>query len=99
MDMGNPCRSWIWVLVDMSMDTIFGIHVLMYSWIQNPWIQPLIKLSHTCSHCSAQSTHALLCLGYWSKLNLVRNEDLNAAAKMPDVVDGEDFLGDRWNAL
>ena len=46
------------------------------------WIQPLIKLSHTCSCLSAHLTHALLCLGYWSKLNLVRNEDLNVAVKL-----------------
>jgi hypothetical protein len=32
-------------------------------------------------------------------LNLVKNDDLNAAVKLPDVVDGEDFLGDRWTAM
>ena len=38
MDTDNPRRSWVRVPADTSMDTHQGIHVLVYSWIQNPWI-------------------------------------------------------------
>ncbi|KIM50708.1 hypothetical protein SCLCIDRAFT_58109, partial [Scleroderma citrinum Foug A] len=35
-----------------------------------------ILLPHLCNRLSAQSTHALLCLGSWSQLGFVKNEDI-----------------------
>jgi len=42
-------------------------------------------LSHTCSRLSVTSTRALLCLGNWSLLGLVRDEDVEAVARMDDI--------------
>ncbi len=42
-------------------------------------------LSHTYSRLSVASTRALLCLGSWSLLGLVRDEDVEAVTWMDDV--------------
>lgn len=44
-----------------------------------------LVLSHTRSRLSVTSTRALLCLGSWSLLGMVRDEDVNAVAKMDEV--------------
>jgi len=38
-----------------------------------------------------------MCLGAWSKLDLVRNADINAAAILPDIVGEEDELEFGWD--
>jgi hypothetical protein len=38
---------------------------------------------------SAESTRALLCLNNWSKQGLIKHEDLEEAATLPEV-DGEE---------
>ncbi|KAG2359392.1 hypothetical protein BDR07DRAFT_1488253 [Suillus spraguei] len=43
-------------------------------------------LSHVCSRSNVQSTHALLCLSYWSQLGLVKNEDVLTVSSLTDVV-------------
>jgi hypothetical protein len=40
-------------------------------------------LSHNC--LSAQTTHAILCLGSWSLLGLVKDEDVMKVAVMKDI--------------
>jgi hypothetical protein len=42
-------------------------------------------LSHTCSRLSVSSTCTLLCLGSWSKLGLVQNEDVEAIARLDEA--------------
>jgi hypothetical protein len=42
-------------------------------------------LSHTHSRLSVLLTHALLCLGSWSLLELVRDEDVHAVGKLDDI--------------
>lgn len=46
-------------------------------------------LSHVRSRLSAESTRALLCLGSWSVLGLVKDSDVLAVTAMADVV-GDD---------
>ncbi|KAG1758938.1 hypothetical protein EDD22DRAFT_783244, partial [Suillus occidentalis] len=48
-------------------------------------------LSHVYSCLNVQSTCALLCLGYWSQLGLVKNEDVLAISNLGDVVDDEEL--------
>ncbi|KIK32223.1 hypothetical protein CY34DRAFT_27934, partial [Suillus luteus UH-Slu-Lm8-n1] len=43
-------------------------------------------LLHVHSRLNVQSTCALLCLGYWSQLGLVKNEDVLAISNLGDVV-------------
>ena len=53
-------------------------------------------ISHIRNRLSAQSTRALLCLGYWSKLGLIRNDDLKAATLLPDAKIDEEWSEDGW---
>ncbi|KIM58405.1 hypothetical protein SCLCIDRAFT_70127, partial [Scleroderma citrinum Foug A] len=48
-----------------------------------------LLLSHICSRLSVKSTQALLCLGAWSHLGLVKNEDVLKVGALPEV-DNED---------
>ena len=58
-----------------------------------------LLLSHIRNRLSAQSTHALLCLGAWSKLGYIDLDDLNVAALLPDVGPEEMWLDDKWDVL
>ena len=51
-----------------------------------------LVLSHVRNRLSVASTRALMCLGAWSRLGLVREADIKAAASLPDVVGEEDDL-------
>ena len=44
-----------------------------------------LVLSHTRSCLSVTSTHSLLCLSSWSRLGLVRDEDVEVVAKLDDI--------------
>ena len=56
-------------------------------------------MSHLRSRLSVQSTRALMCVGEWSSMGLVKDSDLTAAATLPDI-DGEDEdLGNDWDAI
>ncbi|KIM53583.1 hypothetical protein SCLCIDRAFT_74190, partial [Scleroderma citrinum Foug A] len=48
-----------------------------------------LLLSHVRSRLSVKSTRALLCLGAWSHLGLVKNEDILKVGTLPEV-DNED---------
>ncbi|KAG2098241.1 uncharacterized protein F5147DRAFT_583163, partial [Suillus discolor] len=59
-----------------------------------------LLLSHVCSRLSAQSTRALLCLGAWSHLNLVKTEDVLKVTTLPDIKgDTEEELEDGWDRI
>ena len=51
-----------------------------------------LVLSQTQNCLSVESTRALLCLGYWSRLGYVEDSDIQAAAVLPDIMgkDAED---------
>ena len=55
-----------------------------------------LVISHVRNCLSAQSTRALLCLGYWSKLDFVKMDDLKAAASLPDAQKDEEWSDDDW---
>jgi hypothetical protein len=44
-----------------------------------------LVLSHTRSRLATQTTRAILCLGAWSKMGLVKDTDVLAVAKMKEV--------------
>ena len=60
-----------------------------------------LLLSHVCNRLSAQSTHAILCLGSWSLLNLVKDDDVMVMALLPEVDgEGSDYeMEDGWDAI
>ncbi|GLB45148.1 putative hAT family C-terminal dimerisation region [Lyophyllum shimeji] len=49
-----------------------------------------ILLSHTRNRLSPQTTRALMCLGGWSLLGLVKDSDVKAAAVLPDIEDEQE---------
>ena len=56
-------------------------------------------ISHVRNHLLAQFTCALLCLGYWSKLDFIKLDDLKAAASLPDTKKDEVWLDDDWSVV
>ena len=63
-----------------------------------------LLLSHIRSKLSAESTHALLCLGAWSVLGFIDNKDIRAISTLPDVPDkrddeGEFEMEEGWDAI
>ena len=50
--------------------------------------------TQTMSCLSGQSICSLLCLGYWSKFNFIKIDDLKAAALLPDVKSKETWSDD-----
>ena len=58
-----------------------------------------IILSHVQNGLSIQSTHGLLCLGAWSALGLVEDEDVALVAKLADVDGCEADLDNDWDDI
>ncbi|KAG2124845.1 uncharacterized protein EDB93DRAFT_1286612, partial [Suillus bovinus] len=59
-----------------------------------------LVLSHVHSRLNVQSTRALLCLSYWSRLGLVKNEDILAVSNLADVVGDEELeLEEGWDQI
>ena len=59
--------------------------------------QGRLVLSHVRNGLSVQSTRALMCLGTWSRMGLVKDKDVMEAARLPDVNGSEDELGSDWD--
>ena len=57
-------------------------------------------LSHVRNRLSSQSVRALLCLGSWSSMGLVKDVDVRKVAVMDDVNgDADAVLPDGWDAI
>ncbi|KAF8982077.1 hypothetical protein BDQ17DRAFT_1262461, partial [Cyathus striatus] len=57
-----------------------------------------LVLLHIQSHLSAQSIHALLCLGSWSLQGYIDDNDAQAILKIP-VADEEEVLFAGWDHI
>ena len=64
--------------------------------VERVFIKGRLIISHVRNRLSAQSTCALMCLGYWSKVGLVSLEDLKAGASLPDATVDETWSDDDW---
>ena len=58
-----------------------------------------LVLSHIHNRLTVASTRALLCLGAWSKLGLVRVANLLAAATLPEVKEDEEEFNIGWDYI
>jgi len=60
-----------------------------------------LMLLHVRSHLSVQSMRALMCLGYWSVLGMVKDSDIKAVTILAEVPasDKEDDLAHDWDAI
>jgi hypothetical protein len=66
--------------------------------VERVFSQGQLVLSHVRSRLSVQSTRALLCLGAWCQLGLVKRHDVKVA--LGDEVAGEeDELPSDWDAI
>jgi len=67
--------------------------------VERTFSQGRLVLSHVRSRLSVQSTRALLCLGVWSLMGYVEDNDVKSAAVLPEVDGEEDYLADGWDSL
>ena len=67
--------------------------------VERTFSQGRLVLSHVRSRLSVQSTRALLCLGIWSKMGLVEDDDVKSTARLPEVDGEEEELAIDWDAL
>ena len=52
-----------------------------------------LLLSHTRSRLSSHTTAAILCLGHWSQLNLIKNDDvIKVLASIPEHITDENTI-------
>jgi hypothetical protein len=58
-----------------------------------------LLLSHVRSRLSVQSTRALLCLGNWSMLNLIKSDDVKKIRSLPDIEGEDKALEDGWDRI
>ena len=58
-----------------------------------------LVLSYVRNRLSVDSTRALLCLGAWIKLGLISKEDIETAAGLPDVMEGEEEAEDEFDTV
>ncbi|KAI5991973.1 hypothetical protein EDC04DRAFT_2587242, partial [Pisolithus marmoratus] len=47
---------------------------------------------------SSQSTHALLCLGLWSELDLIQSDNVHKVTTLPDLTEDEEMV-DGWEKI
>jgi len=66
--------------------------------VERVFSQGQVILPYVRNRLSVQSTRALLCIGDWSVRGLVKDKDVKAAAKLPDV-DEEFELEDGWDKI
>lgn len=66
--------------------------------VERVFSQGRVILPYVRNRLSVQSTRALLCIGDWSVRGLVKDKDVKAAAKLPDV-DEELELEDGWDKI
>jgi hypothetical protein len=67
--------------------------------MEHVFSQGQLLLLHVHSHLSIQSTHALLCLGTWSALDLVKDSDVRACLSVNKGGKDEDDLPECWDHI
>ena len=58
-----------------------------------------LLLTHVRSGLSSQSTRALLCLGLWSGLGLIKDKDVQIISCLADVVGDDREMPEGWDAI
>jgi hypothetical protein len=58
-----------------------------------------ILLSHLRSRLSVQSTRALMCIGAWSLMGYMKDNDIKAVTGLPEVDGNEEDLEDNWDMI
>ena len=58
-----------------------------------------LVLPYTRNGMSSQTVRALVCLHFWSRLGLIKDEDLKAASKLPDLPEDEEETPSGWDSV
>ena len=67
--------------------------------VERIFSQGRLVLSHIRNRLSVQSTRALMCLGGWSLMGYVKDDDIKATAVLSEVDGEEDELPLDWDAI
>ena len=68
--------------------------------VEHTFSQGRLLLSHVRNCLSVQSTRALLCVGVWSLLGYVKNNDIKAITILPEVDSEEEGqLPKNWDSI
>jgi hypothetical protein len=69
--------------------------------VERVFSQGRIVLSHLRSRLSVQSTRALMCLGAWSHLGFVKDSDIKAVVRLPEIPASmkEDDISVGWDNI
>ena len=67
--------------------------------VKQTFSQGQLLLLHIHSRLSVQSMRALLCVRVWSLMGYVKDEDVKAAAVLPEVNGEEEELATDWDSL
>ncbi len=76
------------------------MHVATAVDVERTFSKGRLLLSHVRSRLSAQTTRALLCVGEWSRLDLLRQDDIKPAVDLPDLEGEEEFeMAEGWERV
>lgn len=67
--------------------------------VERVFSQGRLLLSHVRSRLTVQSTRALLCLGIWSEMDLIKDNDIKAGLGPEVACDEEEYLCEDWDAI
>jgi hypothetical protein len=58
-----------------------------------------LLLSHIWNRLTAQSTRAIICLGSWSLLGLIKDQDIFEVTKLPEEAADDNAKVEEWEAV
>jgi hAT family C-terminal dimerisation region len=59
-----------------------------------------ILLSHVRNRLSVQTTRALMCVGAWSRLGLIKDRDVRAVTILPEIAEeDEEHFAEGWDKI
>jgi hypothetical protein len=67
--------------------------------VERVFSQGRLLLSHVRNRLSSQSIRALMCLGNWSRLGLVKDRDIHAVTMLAEIEGAEEELKEGWDSI
>ena len=83
--------------IDRHADTCFA--TATSTDVERVFSQGRLLLSHIRNRLLSQSIRALMCLGSWSQLGLVKDADIYAVTALAEVEGEEEDLADSWDVI
>jgi hypothetical protein len=67
--------------------------------VERVFSQGRLLLSHVRNRLSSQSIRALMCLGNWSLLGLVKDKDITAVTALAEIEGDKEELEEGWDSI